>query len=61
MTELMIKGPGDAVRDTLVSALGPDPDALEHQGSRRRGVEVNLTNVGKDLTPENASRSWRRW
>ncbi|USX51000.1 LpqB family beta-propeller domain-containing protein [Lentzea sp. HUAS12] len=53
VTELMIAGPGDAVRDTLVSSLGPETqkfsDTLEADDG---ALEVNLTNVGKDMTPE---------
>lgn len=53
VTELLIAGPGDAVRDTLVSALGPDADKFEDTKEADDGaLEVNLTNVGKDLTPE---------
>ncbi|NGY58333.1 hypothetical protein G7043_05215 [Lentzea sp. NEAU-D13] len=53
VTELLIKGPGDAVRDTLVSALGPDTDSFsETKESDDGALEVNLTKVGKDLTPE---------
>ncbi|SMC69191.1 LpqB family beta-propeller domain-containing protein [Lentzea albidocapillata] len=53
VTELLIAGPGDAVRDTLVSALGPDADKFSDTRESDDGaLEVNLTNVGKDLTPE---------
>ncbi|MGW6932870.1 LpqB family beta-propeller domain-containing protein [Lentzea sp. NPDC054927] len=53
VTELMIKGPGDAVRDTLVSSLGPETDSFsETKESDDGALEVNLTKVGKDLTPE---------
>lgn len=53
VTELLIKGPGDAVRDTLVSALSPDTDVFaETQEADDGALEVNLTKVGKDLTPE---------
>lgn len=53
VTELLIKGPGDAVRDTLVSSLGPDTDSFsETKESDDGALEVNLTKVGKDLTPE---------
>ncbi|RDI33334.1 LpqB family beta-propeller domain-containing protein [Lentzea flaviverrucosa] len=53
VTELLIAGPGDAVRDTLVSALGPDTDKFSDTLESDDGaLEVNLTNVGKDLTPE---------
>ncbi|WP_439661610.1 LpqB family beta-propeller domain-containing protein [Lentzea sp. HUAS TT2] len=53
VTELLIAGPGDAVRDTLVSALGQDTDKFEDTHESDDGaLEVNLTNVGKDLTPE---------
>ncbi|WP_434438794.1 LpqB family beta-propeller domain-containing protein [Lentzea sp. E54] len=53
VTELLVKGPGDAVRDTLVSALGTDADKFSDTKESDDGaLEVNLTNVGKDLTPE---------
>ncbi|SDN87416.1 LpqB family beta-propeller domain-containing protein [Lentzea jiangxiensis] len=53
VTELLVKGPGDAVRDTLVSALGSDADKFSDTKESDDGaLEVNLTNVGKDLTPE---------
>ncbi|MET9231947.1 LpqB family beta-propeller domain-containing protein [Lentzea sp. NPDC003310] len=53
VTELLIAGPGDAVRDTLVSALGPDTDKISDTLESDDGaLQVNLTNVGKDLTPE---------
>lgn len=53
VTELLIKGPGDAVRDTLVSSLGPETDSFsETKESDDGALEVNLTKVGKDLTPE---------
>ncbi|MFD9706054.1 LpqB family beta-propeller domain-containing protein [Lentzea sp. NPDC059081] len=57
VTELLIKGPGDAVRDTLVSALGPDTDVFsETKESDDGAMEVNLTKVGKDLTPEKSKQ-----
>ncbi|SFR10335.1 Sporulation and spore germination [Lentzea waywayandensis] len=53
VTELLIAGPGDAVRDTLVSALGTETEKFEDTRESDDGaLEVNLTNVGKDLTPE---------
>ncbi|WP_086660828.1 LpqB family beta-propeller domain-containing protein [Lentzea kentuckyensis] len=53
VTELLIKGPGDTLRDTVVSALGPDVDSFsETKESDDGALEVNLTKVGKDLTPE---------
>lgn len=53
VTELLIKGPGDAVRDTLVSALGPGTDVFSNTKEADDGaLEINLTNVGRDLTPE---------
>ncbi|SDF92579.1 Sporulation and spore germination [Lentzea fradiae] len=57
VTELLIKGPGDAVRDSLVSALGPDTDIFsETKESDDGALEVNLTKVGKDLTPEKSKQ-----
>jgi hypothetical protein len=57
VTELLIKGPGDAVRDTLVSALGPDTDVFSETKEADDGaLEVNLTKVGKDLTPEKSKQ-----
>ncbi|WP_330272599.1 LpqB family beta-propeller domain-containing protein [Lentzea sp. NBC_00516] len=53
VTELLIAGPGDAVRDTLVSALGTETEKFSDTKESDDGaLEVNLTNVGKDLTPE---------
>ncbi|WP_394615611.1 LpqB family beta-propeller domain-containing protein [Lentzea sp. JNUCC 0626] len=53
VTELLLAGPGDTTRDTLVSALGPDTDKFSDTKESDDGaLEVNLTNVGKDLTPE---------
>ncbi|ANZ37892.1 hypothetical protein BBK82_19340 [Lentzea guizhouensis] len=53
VTELLIKGPGDALRDTLVSALGPDTDKFSNTKEADDGaLEVNLTKVGNDRTPE---------
>lgn len=53
VTELLIKGPGDTLRDTLVSALSPDTDTYSDTKEADDGaLEVNLTKVGKDLTPE---------
>ncbi|MFJ8967208.1 LpqB family beta-propeller domain-containing protein [Lentzea sp. NPDC102401] len=53
VTELLIAGPGDAVRDTLVSALGQETEKFSDTKESDDGaMEVNLTNVGKDLTPE---------
>jgi hypothetical protein len=53
VTELLIAGPGDAVRDTLVSALGTETEKFSDTRESDDGaLEVNLTNVGKDLTPE---------
>ncbi|MEU7478968.1 LpqB family beta-propeller domain-containing protein [Lentzea sp. NPDC042327] len=53
VTELLIKGPSDALRDTLVSALGPDTDKFSNTKEADDGaLEVNLTKVGNDRTPE---------
>ncbi len=53
VTELLIKGPGDGMRDSLVSALGPDTDVFSDTKESDDGaLEVNLTKVGNDLTPE---------
>ncbi|MFS8096452.1 LpqB family beta-propeller domain-containing protein [Lentzea alba] len=57
VTELLTKGPGEALRDTLVSALGPDTEAFsETKESDDGALEVNLTKVGKDLTPEKSKQ-----
>ncbi|NKE63552.1 hypothetical protein FXN61_45270, partial [Lentzea sp. PSKA42] len=57
VTELLIKGPGDTVRDTLKSALGPDTDVFSETKEADDGaLEVNLTRVGKDLTPEKSKQ-----
>ncbi|MFI6097255.1 LpqB family beta-propeller domain-containing protein [Lentzea sp. NPDC051213] len=57
VTELLIKGPGDALRDTLVSSLGPDTDVFsETKESDDGALEVNLTKIGKDLTPEKSKQ-----
>jgi uncharacterized protein YceK len=57
VTDLLIKGPGDAVRDTLVSALSPETDVFSKTKEADDGaLEVNLTKVGKDLTPEKSKQ-----
>lgn len=57
VTELLIKGPGDSVRDTLRSALSPDTDTFSETKEADDGaLEVNLTKVGKDLTPEKSKQ-----
>ncbi|MET9632165.1 LpqB family beta-propeller domain-containing protein [Lentzea sp. NPDC006480] len=53
VTELLIKGPADTVRDTLKSAIPTDADTFSDTREADDGaLEVNLTKVGKDLTPE---------
>jgi hypothetical protein len=57
VTELLIKGPGDTVRDTLKSAISPDADTFSETREADDGaLEVNLTRVGKDLTPEKSKQ-----
>lgn len=57
VTDLLIKGPGDTVRDTLRSAISPDADTFSETKEADDGaLEVSLTKVGKDLTPEKSKQ-----
>ncbi|MEV6242397.1 LpqB family beta-propeller domain-containing protein [Lentzea sp. NPDC051838] len=57
VTDLLLRGPGETVRDTLKTAISPDAATFSDTREADDGaLEVNLTRVGKDLTPEKSKQ-----